>query len=224
VARLINVARSYGARGSEVWAARNVSLTLARGSFAALTGPSGSGKSTLLNLLGCLDRPTQGAVEIEGRRVSDLSDADVTAIRARSIGFVFQNFNLLPTLTALENVEYPLLLLRRPASERRHYAKRMLAEVGLDGLDARRPAELSGGQKQRVAIARALVKNPCLVLADEPTANLDSVTAADLMALMRRVQASHSTTFLFSTHDPALIAQVDEVYRVRDGRIEWTTE
>jgi putative ABC transport system ATP-binding protein len=182
-----------------------------------VVGPSGSGKTTLLNLIGCIDTPTSGTVEICGEDVGRLSDNALADFRAQNIGFVFQSFNLVPVLSAYENVEYPLLLVGMSASERRERTMAMLDAVGLADHAKRWPNALSGGQKQRVAIARALVKQPQLVLADEPTANLDTATGAAVIELMHDIQRRYRTTFIFSTHDPQLISHSEEICAIRDG-------
>ena len=216
-ASLRGASKIYQLGKIEVPALRGVDIDFEAGSFSVVRGPSGSGKSTLLNLLGCVDTPTSGSVEIAGHQVGNMSDRELTAFRARHIGFVFQNFNLIPVLTVLENIEYPLQLTRPDRSERRALAESALASVGLSTLAGRRPSELSGGQRQRVAVARALVKQPALVLADEPTANLDQRTGAELIALMRRIQRDSGTTFIFSSHDPQLISDADRQVWIEDG-------
>ncbi|MCE7797239.1 ABC transporter ATP-binding protein [Sphingobium sufflavum] len=192
-------------------------MTIPRGRFSMLVGPSGSGKTTLLNIIGCIDQQTSGHVEVCGHDIKALSDNRVADFRAENIGFIFQGFNLLPVLTAQENVEYALLLLGFSASERQSRARAMLSRVGLGDHLHHRPNQLSGGQKQRVAIARALAKDPEIVLADEPTANLDSETGRQIIDLMRTMQREFHTSFIFSTHDPQLISEADETYRIRDG-------
>jgi putative ABC transport system ATP-binding protein len=219
VVRLDQVARTYQLGTISVPALREVSLEIPYHRFSMLIGASGSGKTTLLNLIGCIDAPTRGTVEVCGQNISALDDDGTAAFRARNIGFIFQNFSLVPVLSAYENVEYPLLLIGTPAAERRERTLAMLRAVGLAEQAAQRPNELSGGQKQRVAIARALVKGPQLVLADEPTANLDTATGASIIELMRRVQAESRTTFIFATHDPQLISHADELFLIRDGKI-----
>ena len=217
IVRLTNVAKTYRSGKQEVRAVRGISLAIRAQRFTTVVGPSGSGKTTLLNLMGCLDRPSAGSVEIAGQDIALLPDTLLSDFRAHTIGFIFQAFSLVPVLSAYENVEYPLLLTGMPAAARRRATLDMLEAVGLAEQRRQRPNELSGGQKQRVAIARALVKQPALVLADEPTANLDSVTGATIIALMRRMQAEAHTTFVFSTHDPQLIGHADEVFAIRDG-------
>jgi len=219
VASLNNVTKTYDDDGLKVTAVNGVSLDIPAQRFAMIVGPSGSGKTTLLNLIGCIDRPTSGTIEVCGETVARLSDNALTDFRARNIAFIFQNFNLLPVLTAFENIEYPLLLIGMQAAERRRRTTAMLEAVGLAEQASHRPNQLSGGQKQRVAIARALVKEPQLVLADEPTANLDTETGAAVIALMREVQRQHRASFIFSTHDPQLMSHAEDIFTVRDGRL-----
>ena len=205
--------------GSKVAALKGIDLNVARGEFTALAGPSGSGKSTLLNIIGTLDSPTKGAVRYEGRVVSGL-DADAQAdVRLRALGFVFQAYNLIPVLTAVENVEYPLVMQGMDAGQRRKLALAALREVSLDGYAHRRPDLLSGGQQQRVAVARAIVHRPSLVLADEPTANLDSKTGAQLLDLMQGLNEEHGITFLFSSHDAAVLERARRVVHLHDGEL-----
>lgn len=218
-AELVQVGKHYALGQTDVTALHGVNLSIEAGSFTVISGPSGSGKTTLLNVLGCLHQPTHGMVYIGGTDVATLPDKALSAFRARHIGFVFQHFNLLPVLSALENVEYPLQLIEPHADVRRERAMEALKSVGLEQLALRRPAELSGGQRQRVAIARALVKQPTLVIADEPTANLDQKTGAELIALMREMQHRSGTTFVFSSHDPQLLADADERVHIVDGRV-----
>jgi putative ABC transport system ATP-binding protein len=219
VVRLNRVVKTYRAGAIEVAALRGISLEIPRRSFSMVVGPSGSGKTTLLNLIGCIDAPSSGAVEVCGQKVGALSDNALADFRAHNIGFVFQGFSLVPVLSAYENVEYPLLLVGMSAAERRKRTLTMLEAVGLAGQSRQRPNELSGGQKQRVAIARALVKEPELVLADEPTANLDSETGAAIIDLMHRVQGEYQTSFVFSTHDHHLMSHADEIFTIRDGAL-----
>lgn len=214
-----DVRKVYDDEGLKVTAIKSVTFDIPSRRFAMIVGPSGSGKTTLLNLIGCIDAPTSGQLEVCGQDVGLLRDDAITDFRSRNIAFIFQSFNLLPVLTAYENVEYPLLLLGVPAPERRKQTMAMLESVGLVGQRDHRPNQLSGGQKQRVAIARALVKKPALILADEPTANLDSRTGAETIALMRKVQEEHSASFVFSTHDPQLISHADETFVIRDGEL-----
>ncbi|MEI9995260.1 MAG: ABC transporter ATP-binding protein [Rhizomicrobium sp.] len=217
--RLSNVAKTYRSGRTEVPALKGISLRIAPQRFTILVGPSGSGKTTLLNLIGCIDVPTAGTVEIAGQDVGKLADNALSDFRARNVSFIFQGFSLIPVLTAYENVEYPLLLTGVPAAARRDRTFAMLEAVGLTAQRGQRPNALSGGQKQRVAIARALVKHPRIVLADEPTANLDSQTGAGIIALMRRMQREQHTTFIFSTHDAQLIGHADDIFTIRDGML-----
>jgi putative ABC transport system ATP-binding protein len=215
--RLRQVTKTYEQGEAQVAAVKAISLEIPFHRFTMVVGPSGSGKTTLLNLIGCIDTPTSGTVEICGEDVGRLSDNALADFRAQNIGFVFQSFNLVPVLSAYENVEYPLLLVGMSASERRERTMAMLDAVGLADHAKRWPNALSGGQKQRVAIARALVKQPQLVLADEPTANLDTATGAAVIELMHDIQRRYRTTFIFSTHDPQLISHSEEICAIRDG-------
>ena len=219
IVRMRGVTRVYGTGNAATHALRGVDLDLERGAFAAMAGPSGSGKSTLLNLIGALDRATSGTVEVDGHDLGSLSPAALSRLRRDRIGFVFQSFNLIPVLTALENAEYVLVLQGKPAAERRERVRALLADVGLGGLEHRYPRELSGGQQQRVAIARAIVSEPALVLADEPTANVDSTTGAALLDLMHDLHETKRITFLFSTHDRAVMTRAERLLLLRDGRI-----
>ena len=219
VVRLRDVAKTYRAGAVEVKAVKGVSLEIPPQRFSMIVGPSGSGKTTLLNLIGCIDAPSAGSVEIDGQDAAALSDDELSDFRARTVGFIFQHFSLIPVLSAYENVEYPLLMVGAPPAERRDATMAMLEEVGLADQRNQRPNQLSGGQQQRVAIARALVKQPKLVLADEPTANLDSKTGAAVIDLMQQVQGRSRTTFIFSTHDPQLMSRADELFTIRDGSL-----
>jgi putative ABC transport system ATP-binding protein len=217
--RLRGVAKTYASGAVAVTALKGVTLDIPRHRFTMVVGPSGSGKTTLLNLIGCIDAPSAGEVRVCGQDMSKLGDNALSDFRARNIGFIFQGFSLVPVLSAYENVEYPLLLVGAAAAERRQRTLAMLDAVGLAAQRRQRPNELSGGQKQRVAIARALVKHPEIVLADEPTANLDTRTGAAIIELMHKVQAEFATTFIFSTHDPQLISHADETFSLRDGEL-----
>lgn len=219
VVRLDHVVKTYRAGAISVAAIRDISLEIPAHRFSMIVGPSGSGKTTLLNLIGCIDAPTSGRVEVCGDDTGRLSDNALADFRARNIGFIFQGFSLVPVLSAYENVEYPLLLVGTPAPERRRRTEAILEAVDLAEQRGQRPNELSGGQKQRVAIARALVKEPAIVLADEPTANLDSATGAAIIALMHRMQAQLRTTFIFSTHDPQLMSHSEATFAIRDGML-----
>jgi putative ABC transport system ATP-binding protein len=214
---LNHVVKSYRVGTVDVPAVKDVTLSIPRECFAVLIGPSGSGKTTVLNLIGCIDAPQTGSVVVDEQDVLTLSDNALSDFRARHIGFIFQNFSLIPVLSVYENVEYPLLLLGINKRQRYERTMAMLDAVGLSDHRNKRPNQLSGGQKQRVAIGRALVKEPALVLADEPTANLDSATGASIISLMRDMQRQMSTTFVFSTHDPQVMSHADETFSIRDG-------
>jgi putative ABC transport system ATP-binding protein len=214
------VHRVYTQGTTEVAALRGVDLDLEKGEFTALMGPSGSGKTTLLNVIGALDRPTSGEVVLDGVAFSAQTAAALSDLRLRRLGFVFQAYNLLPVLSAVENAELVLQVQGVAAAERRRRATEALARVGLAGLEHRRPAEMSGGQQQRVAVARAIVCRPALVLADEPTANLDSSTATSLIALMSELNATDGVTFMFATHDPRVLEAARRVVRLVDGRVD----
>jgi len=210
--------KSYEMGEVEVQAIRGVDFNIAKGSFVTFVGPSGSGKTTLLNLIGCLDKPTSGRLLVDGRDVSRLDRNEGARFRGANIGFIFQDFNLIPVLTVFENVEYPLVMVRNvSASERSRTVTELLEAVGIVELRDKRPDQLSGGQKQRVAIARALITHPKLVLADEPTANLDHETAYAIIELMRKVKDDLDTTFIFSTHDTRIIENVEVVHALEDG-------
>ena len=213
------VTKVFASGSLEVRALRGVELEVAPGDFLALVGPSGSGKTTLLNLIGALDRPTTGRLQVLGENLVLAGRAERARLRLHRIGFVFQSYNLVPVLTARENVEFVLELQGAHRAERRARAAEVLAEVGLAGLEDRRPGELSGGQQQRVAVARAIASRPSPVLADEPTANLDSANAETLMHLLRKLRDQHGMTFLFSTHDPMVVAHATRVVRLRDGAV-----
>jgi putative ABC transport system ATP-binding protein len=213
-----HVSKTYRLGKIDVVALDDVSFAVAAGEFVAIAGPSGSGKTTLLNLIGCLDTPTSGEIRIDGEAVSTLSAGGRADLRARKLGFVFQTFNLIPVLTAWENVEYPLLIHPRDG-DRRARVRAALVQVGPQERAGHRPPELSGGQQQRVAIARALVAEPALVLADEPTANLDSATGRDIIELMRRLNRERGVTFVFSTHDARIMSAADRVLEISDGRL-----
>jgi putative ABC transport system ATP-binding protein len=215
-----HVSKQYRLGRETVWALRDLSLRIEEGVFLAVAGPSGSGKSTLLNLIGCIDTPTSGRILIEGKDIGGKTPDELADLRARTIGFVFQTFNLLPVLSAEENVEYPLLQFPELThAERRQRVRRFLDVVELSRFARHRPNELSGGQRQRVAIARALATHPRIVLADEPTANLDSRTANGILELMKEVNRAYNTTFFFSTHDKKVIAKADRLVRIQDGQI-----
>jgi putative ABC transport system ATP-binding protein len=210
----------YHQGATQVRALDGIDLEIPRHDLACLSGPSGSGKSTLLNLIGGLDVPSAGEIWVETQRVDNMEKGPLAELRLHHLGFVFQAYNLIPVLSAQENVELIMQLQGVAAGQRTAKARAILAEVGLEGLEDRRPAELSGGQQQRVAVARAIVSEPALVLADEPTANLDSRTAQNLMELLRHMNAQHGITFLFSTHDQLVMDYSRRLIRLRDGRIE----
>ena len=213
-----NVTRSYGTGAARVDALDDVTLDIEPGEFTVFKGPSGSGKTTLLNQIGCLDAPTSGELRINGHATKALSSKALSKLRAETIGFIFQSFNLIPVLTARENVELALELAHQ-GGDRPALAEEMLAQVGLKGFEERRPNQLSGGQQQRVAIARALVKKPLIVIADEPTANLDSANGEQVIAAMAKLNAELGITFLFSSHDPMVVAHARRVVTLHDGRI-----
>jgi len=206
-----NLVKNFGGGEVMVQALRGVDLTIEPGDFMAMAGPSGSGKSTLLNLIGGLDRPSSGTIKVEGQSILDLSMTELSRLRRDRIGFIFQSYNLIPVLTALENAEYVLMLQGVPIKRRQEKVRSILKEVGLEGLEKRFPRELSGGQQQRVAIARAIASDPALVLADEPTANVDSKTAKSLLDLMSQLNEEKGATFLFSTHDRAVMKRAKKL-------------
>jgi len=212
--------KDYALGKTTVNAIRGIDLSIEKGDFISIIGPSGSGKTTLLNIIGCIDQATSGSVKIAGKEITSLNDKKITDIRLHQIGFIFQTFNLIPVLNALENVEFPLLLMKnRTKAEVRKKALSLLEAVGLSEHIHHRPSELSGGQRQRVAIARALVTNPNIVLADEPTANLDSVTGESILETMRSMNEREHTTFIFSTHDANVLKYARKVIKIRDGLI-----
>ncbi len=215
---LENLSKTYEKHGQTVHALEQVCLHVPKGDFLAITGPSGSGKTTLMNILGCLDRPTSGQYLLDGQPVSDLSGTRAADTRNRKIGFIFQNFNLVPSLSALENVELPLLLRGVGRKARRRIALDALEQVGLAQRAAHRPAELSGGQQQRVAIARVLAADPPLILADEPTGNLDAAAGADILAILRQLRQQNRTIVMI-THDPSIAASLPRQLRMEDGML-----
>jgi putative ABC transport system ATP-binding protein len=219
IAVLRGVRKTYFLDEVPVDVIKGVDLLVRPGFFTVLLGPSGSGKTTLLNMIGCIDRPDEGTVQIAGCQVDQLSDDALSDFRAKHIGFIFQNFNLLPVLSAYENVEYPLVLAGTSAKKRGDRVSKLLDAVGLADKADPLPGQLSGGQRQRVAIARALARRPKLVIADEPTANLDSKTGASILALMRRMQGRYQISFLFSSHDRAVIGAADDTIFLKDGLI-----
>jgi putative ABC transport system ATP-binding protein len=214
------VSKDYGAGENVVRALRGVSFEIQPASFVSFVGPSGSGKTTLLNLIGCLDRPTQGNLTVVGTDVLHLDRNQSADFRGNHLGFIFQDFNLIPVLTVFENIEYPLLMVQRvPAGERRKRVLGLLEAVGMIDQKDKYPDQISGGQKQRVAVARALVTNPELVLADEPTANLDHTTAYTVIDLMKRMKDELKTTFVFSTHDQKIVGEAEIIYSLEDGQL-----
>jgi putative ABC transport system ATP-binding protein len=219
IVELVDCWKLYRQGRVDVQALRGLSLGIGKGEFTAISGPSGSGKTTALNLIGGLDQPSRGSVMLEGRSLGALSRTALSRLRRDRIGFVFQAYNLVPVLTAYENAEIVLNLQGADATRRREKVMALLSEVGLSGLEQRRPFELSGGQQQRVAIARAIAADPAVVLADEPTANLDSETADKLLTIMERLNRERGVTFLFSTHDPRVMERARRNLRLRDGRV-----
>lgn len=220
IVQLRQVAKEYPLGKLTVRALRGVDLAIEEGTFSAIAGPSGSGKTTLLNLVGCVDVPTAGTVVVDGQGTAELGDAELTMLRLYKLGFIFQSFNLIPVLNVAQNVEFPLLLQKGVSStERARRVAEIVDKVGLTEQIGQRPNELSGGQRQRVAIARALVTKPRIVLADEPTANLDSETGGRILDLMKELNAAEGTTFIFSTHDPDVMARAERVIRLVDGQI-----
>jgi putative ABC transport system ATP-binding protein len=220
VVKAENLVKDYGLNGQTVHALRGVNLEFQGGEFAAIAGPSGSGKSTFLHLAGCLDTLSGGTMRIGGQNVAGLSKTQLALLRRHSIGFIFQAYNLIPVLSAEENIGFPLTLLGVDKKEIRERVRQVLAQVGLEGMEKRRPKEMSGGQQQRVAIARALVKRPALILADEPTANLDSTIGREILELMASLNKSEGTTFIFSTHDQMVMDFARRIVRIRDGQVE----
>jgi putative ABC transport system ATP-binding protein len=221
IVELTDVHKIYPLGETEVHAVKGVTFSVERGDFVSIAGPSGSGKSTILNMIGCIDVPTSGKLTITDTDTSTLSDKEITNLRHDVVGFIFQSFNLVPVLNIFENVQFPLLLGSSPRrnAEDDEWVDHLIEEVGLADWRTHRPSELSGGQRQRVAIARALATRPQLVLADEPTANLDSKTGEQIIELMKRMNRDHGTTFVFSTHDPSIVGIADHLIRLHDGTI-----
>ena len=215
-----SVTKTYQMGETSVSALHDIQLEIDQQSFVSFVGPSGSGKTTLLNLIGCLDKPTNGEVAVNGTTVTGFSSKEAAQFRGNHLGFIFQNFNLLPVLTAYENIEYPLIMVQNvPAKERKEKVLRYLNSVGMSDQKDKYPSQLSGGQKQRVAVARALVTDPKLVLADEPTANLDHASAFKVLEVMRQMQRDLKTTFIFSTHDPKIVKEAEIIYTLEDGEL-----
>jgi putative ABC transport system ATP-binding protein len=219
VIKLVKVYKIYTMGRQEIRAVNNVSLSVNSGEFISIMGPSGSGKTTLLNLIGCLDRPTKGKVFLDGVNVSSLNDIALTGIRRDKIGFVFQQFNLIPTLNAIENVELPMIFKGIEKQKREMRAKKLLELVGMEDKAAHRPAEMSGGEQQRIAIARALANNPAIILADEPTGNLDSKTGRDIMELLKDLNMK-GRTIIVVTHDPVVAEYSERIIRIKDGKLD----
>lgn len=219
MADVIDVSKTYQQGKLDVHALAGVSVTVGKGEFTALAGPSGSGKTTLLNLIGGLDTPTSGRLFLDGEEITGLSQSRLATLRLNKIGFIFQAYNIIPVLSARENVEYVMLMQGVPAKERAERARTILDEVGLANMHDRRPAELSGGQQQRVAVARAIVSRPAIVLADEPTANLDSATGQGLLEMMAEMNEKWGVTFIFSTHDRMVMAYARRIVRLKDGAV-----
>ncbi len=216
----VDVKKSYQTGETEVKALQGVSFSIEKGEFMSIAGPSGSGKTTLLNLIGCLDKADSGKILIDSETIHDQSKKELALLRREKIGFIFQSFNLIPVLTAFENVSFALSLLNVPEKEIEERTLILLEEVGLKGMEYRLPNQLSGGQQQRVAVARALIKNPLIVLADEPTANLDSRTGEDILKLMKAMNTKHNTTFVFSTHDQMVMDYANRLIHLHDGQIQ----
>jgi putative ABC transport system ATP-binding protein len=221
IVQLSNVKKVYPLGKVSVKAIKGVSLSIEKGDFISIAGPSGSGKTTILNLIGCIDTPSEGTVEIAGKATGAMKDRELTTLRHDTIGFIFQSFNLIPVLDIYENIEFPLLLGKQRVGrrEKREWIDFLIGEVGLGDQRRQRPNELSGGQRQRVAIARALVTKPQIVLADEPTANLDSATGEAIIELMKKINREQETTFIFSTHDAAIVDIADHIIRLHDGLV-----
>jgi putative ABC transport system ATP-binding protein len=220
VVKAENVLKDYGLNGQTVHALRGVNLEFQGGEFAAIAGPSGSGKSTFLHLVGCLDTLTGGTMVVGGEDTGKMDKNQLALLRRHSIGFIFQAYNLIPVLSVEENISFPLTLMGVENKEIKERTAKVLKDVGLDGMEKRRPKEMSGGQQQRVAIARALIKKPALILADEPTANLDSTIGREILELMLALNKSEGTTFIFSTHDQMVMDYARRLVRIRDGQIE----
>lgn len=218
---LKNISKTYTLGTTKVQALKNINLTVNAGEFACIMGPSGSGKSTLLNIIGCLDKPDEGEMYIDSVEVTGLARNELADVRAAKIGFIFQSFNLIPVLNVYENIEFPLFIKDEKAkkSEKREWIMKLINEVGLQQQIKHKPDQLSGGQRQRVAIARALVTKPKIVLADEPTANLDSETAGAIISLMQKLNKEENVTFVFSTHDPSITKYATNIYQLKDGKL-----
>lgn len=220
IIEVTGVTKDYALGSTTVHALRGINMAVEEGAFLSIIGPSGSGKTTLLNIIGCIDSPSSGSIKVQGQEITTLNDRQITDVRLHKIGFIFQTFNLIPVLNVRENVEFPLLLMKKhPKNEIDQRVEKLIAEVGLSQYITHKPGELSGGQRQRVAIARALVTNPEIVLADEPTANLDSETSESILELMRELNEKEKTTFIFSTHDPDVLKYAKNIVKIKDGMI-----
>jgi len=219
VIEISDLHKTYNHNGQEVHALQGIDLSIEQGEFSAIAGPSGSGKTTLLNIIGGIDKPSSGEIKISGESMNGLSESELSRLRLERIGFIFQAYNLIPVLSAVENVEYVMLLQGVDKKERRDKALDILKDVGLEKEVNRRPAEMSGGQQQRVAVARAIVSNPEIVLADEPTANLDQKTGSSLLDLMKELNHSRGITFIFSTHDQMVMDRAERLIRITDGML-----
>jgi putative ABC transport system ATP-binding protein len=218
--QLEDVTKIYRTGEVEVEALRNITVNINQGALVSFIGPSGSGKSTLLNLIGCLMNPTSGKIIINGKNINHLNRKEAALFRGHHLGFVFQDFNLIPVLTVYENIEYPLIMVKNlPKKMREKRVLELLKDVGMMEQKDKKPNQISGGQKQRVAVARALVTNPQVILADEPTANLDHKTAGRIISIMKKMKESYNTTFIFSTHDPKIVDQAEIIYALEDGEI-----
>lgn len=220
IIKVKNVRKTYRGNGIEVQAIRGIDLIIKSGEFTAIVGPSGSGKTTFLNTISGLDSPTEGNIQLNGKDLRKMNGKELSDMRRDNIGFIFQSYNLIPVLTVEENIEYIMMLQGIKTSERKKRVSQILKEVELTGFENRFPYQLSGGQQQRVAVARAMVSNPTLILADEPTANLDSKTSNGLLDMMKRLNKETNMTFLFSTHDPLIMEKADRVITLKDGKIE----
>jgi len=220
---LSQLCKTYQSGEQQIKAVDHVDLTIEAGEFCVLAGPSGSGKTTLLNLIGCLDQPTSGTVVLDGQETSTRTVRDLADFRLHKIGFIFQAYNLIPVLTAEENAAFPLMLQKVAPAQRRQRVRELFATLGLSGLEQRKPSDLSGGQQQRVAVARAMASSPAVILADEPTANLDSATSEHLLEMMQQLNRDQGTTFVFSSHDPLVINMADRVIELHDGQLRHDT-
>ena len=220
IIKVKNLEKTYQDNGIPVHAIRGIDLDISKGEFLVIAGPSGSGKTTLLNMIGALDKPTKGNIYFEGEDITKKSKSELSSFRLHKLGFIFQAYNLIPVLTALENIEFSMMLLGIPEKEREEKALKLMDELGIKDLANKRPNEMSGGQQQRVAVARAIINNPSIVLADEPTANLDSKTAGHLLDLMQKMNEEKKITFIFSSHDKQVMNRAKRLLILKDGLIE----